>query len=107
MDEIKQCYTLIRMQLTHNQENEILVMFGMLMQKHFPKIISLLRKIKQSVLERLQKKHLKLDSSLEFIKPRLSCGLGNELTVLNLLEDMHRRKVFLKAVEFLKEVVQI
>lgn len=106
MDEIMQCHILIRQQLSHHQEKEILVTFGVIVQKHFPSLINFLWKLKLSVLERLQMKKIKLDSSLEFIKPRLSCRLGDELAILNLLEDMQRRKFHLKAVEFLKEVVK-
>lgn len=108
MEEIKKYYIELKLKLSQSHtEKEILAMFGVMIQKHFPALIAFLQQIKLSKLESIQVKKTKLEPPLEFVQLRLNCGLGNELVILNLLEEMQRKKVNEIASRFLKEVFQI
>jgi hypothetical protein len=106
MEEIKQFYLEMRLKscLTVDCEKEILDQFREMMKKHFPSLISFMQKIKLSRLERIQLNKMRLDKQFEFLRVRLNCGLVNELVVLDLLEDVQRKKVIESASKSLKEV---
>jgi hypothetical protein len=92
MEEIKQFYLEMRLKscLKVDCEKEILDQF--------------MQKIKLSRLERIQLNKMRLDKQFEFLRVRLNCGLVNELVVLDLLEDVQRKKVIESASKSLKEV---
>lgn len=105
MEEIKFFYSELRLKLGQvDREKEILDTFGDMMKKYFPSLISFMRKIKLSRLEKIQKNKTKLDKQFEFLRGRLSNGFLNELIILDVLEDVQRKKVTEKALKFWKEV---
>ncbi|XP_057370237.1 uncharacterized protein LOC130691326 isoform X2 [Daphnia carinata] len=108
MEEIKCFYSELRLKLGHaHREKEILDTFGDMMKKYFPSLISFMRKIKLSRLEKIQKNITKLDKQFEFLRSRLNNGFLNELIILDVLEDVQRKKVTDKALKFWKENKQV
>lgn len=108
MEEIKFFYSELRLKLGQvDREKEILDTFGDMMKKYFPSLISFMRKIKLSRLEKIQKNKTKLDKQFEFLRGRLSNGFLNELIILDVLEDVQRKKVTEKALKFWKESKQV
>ncbi|EFX69899.1 hypothetical protein DAPPUDRAFT_257836 [Daphnia pulex] len=105
MEEIKQFYLEMRLKscLKTDCEKEILDQFREIMKKHFPSLISFMQKIKLSRLERIQRNKMRLDKQFEFLRVRLNGGLVNELLVLDLLEDVQRKKIIESASKSLKE----
>lgn len=104
-DEIKQHHTELRYKLSQPQHGkEILYVFGAMMLKHFPSLINLLQNIKLSVLEKIKMRKTMLDAPLEFVQNHLKDGILSELVLLNLLEDMTKKRVSETANRFLNEV---
>lgn len=105
MEEIKKFYSELRSKLGQiDRENEILDTFGEMMKKFFPSLISFLQKIKLSRLETIQKNKMKLEKQFDFLRFRLSNSLLNEPIILDLLEDVHRKKMTEKVLKFWNEV---
>ncbi len=105
MEEIKQFYLEMRLKSCKvDCEKEILDQFREMMKKHFPSLISFMQKIKLSRLERIQLNKMRLDKQFEFLRVRLNGGLVNELVVLDLLEDVQKKKIIESASKSLKEV---
>ncbi|KAI9565849.1 hypothetical protein GHT06_009646 [Daphnia sinensis] len=108
MGEIRNFYSELRLKLGQvDREKEILDTFGVMMKKHFPSLISFMRKIKLSRLEKIQNNKAKLDKQFEFLRGWLSTGFLDELIILDVLEDVRRRKVTEKALKFWKESKQV
>lgn len=104
-DQIKQHHSELRYKLSQPQhEKELLNLFGAMMLKHFPSLIKFLQNIKMSVLERIQMRKTVLDTPLEFVQNHLKDEILSELVILNLLEDMTKKRVSEAANRFLKEV---
>jgi hypothetical protein len=105
MEEIKLFYLEMRLKLcqVHHEKN-ILDQFRDMMKKHFPSLISFMQKIKLSRLERIQLNKMNIDKEYEFLRVRMNGGLVNELVVLNLLEDVQRKKIIESALKSLKDV---
>ena len=104
-NEIEKFYSEIRLKLFQaNHENEIFDMFGAMMKKHFPSLIIFMQKLKLSMFERIQAKKTVLDTQLNFVRFHLNGGLLNEAVMLNILEDLHRKKNQEKALKLLSLV---
>lgn len=105
MEEIKQFYSEIRFKLGQtNHEKDILQTFGTMMNKHFPSLIAFMQRLKLSMLERIQLKKKEINTKLNFVHARLNSELLNEVVILNLWDDVQRKKIQEKALKFLKEV---
>lgn len=64
-----------------------------LMQKHFPTLITFLRKIKRSTLEKIQIKSINLHPSLHFVRSLLENGVEDEMSILHVLEEYQRQRL--------------
>jgi len=76
-----------------NPQQVVLKRFIGLMQRHFPTLITFLRKIKRSTLEKIQTKSVNLHPSLNFVRCLLENGVEDEMSILHVLEEYQRQRL--------------